>query len=314
MTTRTAASVDAGVLVSCDWLVANLHAPGLVVVEVDEQPLLYRLGHIPGAHGIDWRADLQHPFVRDIPDEDAIRRLWRRLGIDRDSEVVLYGDKNNWYACFGYWLFRLYGLRNVHILDGGRPLWLSRDLPTTRDEPLALPVTPPAPHLDAAMRAGFWHVAETLAAGGQLIDVRSPEEYRGELLTEPGYPEESAQRPGHIPGAVNIPWARATELDGRFKSRDELLVMYAADDIAEHVATITYCRIGERSAHTWFVLHELLGFPDVRNYDGSWTEWGSIMGMPIELGEQPGVLEGTCPAPVGLDGPWEVSRGPSHAG
>ncbi|HEV2776473.1 MAG TPA: sulfurtransferase [Solirubrobacteraceae bacterium] len=294
--------VAPGVLVSCDWLAANLDTPGLVIVEVDEQPLLYRLGHIPGAHGIDWRADLQHPLVRDIPDEDAVGRLWRRLGIDRDSIVVLYGDKNNWYACFGYWLFWLYGLRNLHILDGGRPLWLNQNLPITRDEPFAVPGQTPRPRLDGATRAGFWHVLATRGAGAQLIDVRSPEEYRGELLTEPGYPEEAAQRPGHIPGAVNVPWARATQLDGRFKPAHELLALYGALGRADRT-TITYCRIGERSAHTWFVLHALLGFSDVRNYDGSWTEWGSIMGMPIELGEQVGELSVPWPAPVGLDAP-----------
>jgi len=297
-----------GVLVSCDWLAANLDAPRLVIVEVDEQPLLYRLGHIPGAHGIDWRADLQHPFVRDIPDEDAVGRLWRRLGIDRDSIVVLYGDKNNWYACFGFWLFWLYGLRNLHILDGGRPLWVSQNLPMTRDEPFAVAVRPPRPRLTGSMRAGFWHVLATRGAGAQLIDVRSPEEYRGELLTEPGYPEEAAQRPGHIPGAVNVPWALATQLDGRFKPAHELLVLYGALGIRADRPTITYCRIGERSAHTWFVLHALLGFADVRNYDGSWTEWGSIMGMPIELGDQVGELSLPCPAPAGLDVPSGLSQ------
>ena len=297
-----------GVLVSCEWLAANLDAARLVIVEVDEQPLLYRLGHIPGAHGIDWRADLQHPLVRDIPDEDAVRRLWRRLGIDQDSIVVLYGDKNNWYACFGYWLFWLYGLRNLHILDGGRPLWLSQNLPMTRDEPFAVPVRPPRPRLDGSMRAGFWHVLAMRGAHAQLIDVRSPEEYRGELLTEPGYPEEAAQRPGHIPGAVNVPWALATQLDGRFKPAHDLHVLYGGLEIRADRPTITYCRIGERSAHTWFVLHALLGFADVRNYDGSWTEWGSIMGMQIELGDQVGELSLPCPAPAGLDVPSGLSQ------
>jgi thiosulfate/3-mercaptopyruvate sulfurtransferase len=282
----------------------------LVIVEVDEQPLLYRLAHVPGAHGIDWRADLQHPLVRDIPDEAAIWRLWRRLGIDGDSTVLLYGDKNNWYACFGYWLFKLYGLRSVHILDGGRPLWLQRGLPTTRDEPLAVPVEPPRPQLDGALRAGFWDVTAALRAGAQVVDVRSPEEYRGELITEPGYPDEGAQRPGHIPGAVNIPWALATQLDGRFKPREELLVLYGGLGIHADRSTITYCRIGERSAHTWFVLRELLRFADVRNYDGSWTEWGSIMGMPIELGDQPGELIEPGPAPAGLDAPRALSETP----
>ncbi len=297
------AASSPGVLVSCAWLQARLDAPRVVIVEVDEQPLLYRLAHIPGAHGIDWRADLQHPLVRDIPDAEAIERLWRRLGIEADSIVVLYGDKNNWYACFAYWLFTLYGLRNLHILDGGRPLWLHRGLPVTRDEPLAGPVAPPPAELDGAMRSGFWDVTTGLARGCQLVDVRSPEEFRGELITEPGYPQEAAQRPGHIPGAVNIPWALATELDGTFRSLEDLRALYAAHGITADRTTITYCRIGERSAHTWFVLHELLGFPEVCNYDGSWTEWGSIMGMPIELGEQPGEMTQPGPAPAGLDVP-----------
>jgi thiosulfate/3-mercaptopyruvate sulfurtransferase len=186
-------------------------------------------------------------------------------------------------------------------------MWLNRNLPKTRDEPLAVPAQTPRPRLDGATRAGFWHVLATRGAGAQLIDVRSPEEYRGELLTEPGYPEEAAQRPGHIPGAVNVPWALATQHDGRFKPAHELHALYGALGRSDRT-TITYCRIGERSAHTWFVLHALLGFSDVRNYDGSWTEWGSIMGMPIELGDEVGELSAPCPAPAGLVVPSDLRR------
>ena len=289
------------VLVDCDWLVAHLDDPDVVRLEVDEQPLIYRIGHMPGAHGLDWHTDLQDPVARDIPDAAAIRRLWRRCGIERDSTVVIYGDKNNWYACFAYWLFKMYGLENMRLLDGGRPLWISRGLPMTQEEPLPLAVDPPEPDLNPRWRAGWQDVVElTTGTGGVLIDVRSQEEYRGELLTEPGYPEEVAQRPGHIPGGLNIPWARATQVDGRFKPIDELYTLYGAQGVRADRPVISYCRIGERSAHTWFVLHELLGHENVRNYDGSWTEWGSMVGMPVALGAEIGEPSPDVPSPVGL--------------
>lgn len=290
-------------LVGCDDVLAMLDDPRLVLLEVDEQPLLYRMRHIPGAHMLDWHTDLQDPVARDLPDREAIRRLWTRLGIGEDSTVVLYGDKYNWYACFAYWLFWLYGLRRMAIIDGGRPLWLSRRLPTTTVEPLPRATAAPEPRLDGACRAAWWQLGGAGVGAPALVDVRSPQEYTGERLTEPGYPEEAAQRPGHIPGAVNLPWASATEYDGRLKSLDELELLYGAHGITRERPTITYCRIGERSAHTWFVLHRVLGHPDVRNYDGSWTEWGSMVGMPVALGDDAGSLPPGFPCAVGVDEP-----------
>jgi thiosulfate/3-mercaptopyruvate sulfurtransferase len=277
-------------LVDREWLLEHLDDPELVILEVDERPVLYRVGHIPGAHCLDWHSDLQDPVTRDIPNRDAIQALWRRTGIDDESLVVLYGDKNNWYACFAYWLFRLYGLRQLTILDGGRPAWVTSGLPLSTTESVPENSEPPPAQLDRALRASWRDVAEPKADALQLIDVRTPEEYRGEMLTEPGYPEEAAQRPGHIPGALSIPWDHATREDGSFKSPEELEGLFTAGRLERQAPTITYCRIGERSAHTWFVLHELLGWPDVRNYDGSWTEWGSMIAMPVALGDEPGRL------------------------
>jgi thiosulfate/3-mercaptopyruvate sulfurtransferase len=257
-------------LVDCDWLLAHLGDPRIVVLEVDERPLLYGVGHIPGAHCLDWHTDLQDAVTRDIPTADSIHEIWRRTGIDSDSLIVLYGDKNNWYACFGYWLFHVFGLERMAILDGGRPAWVTGGLPLTTDEPEEFAGgEPPIPVLDQHLRAGWMDVVDLASDSGQLLDVRTPEEYRGELLTEPGYPEEAAQRPGHIPGARNIPWDAATNSDGRFKSIEELTAMFDAIGVHDRDSTVTYCRIGERSAHTWFVLHELLAWRDVRNYDGS---------------------------------------------
>ncbi len=278
------------VLVDRDWLLEHLDEPELVILEVDERPVLYRVGHILGAHCLDWHSDLQDPITRDIPNSAAIQALWRRTGIDHESLVVLYGDKNNWYACFAYWLFRLYGLRRLAILDGGRPAWVTSGLPLSTTEPAPENSEPPPAQLDPNLRASWRDVAEPESDPPQLIDVRTPEEYRGEMLTEPGYPEEAAQRPGHIPGALSIPWDHATREDGSFKSPEELEPLFTASQLDRQTPTITYCRIGERSAHTWFVLHELLGWPDVRNYDGSWTEWGSMIAMPVALGEAPGSM------------------------
>lgn len=277
------------VLVGREWLLEHLDDPELVI-EVDERPVLYRIGHIPGAHCVDWHSDLQDPVTRDIPSSEAIQALWRRTGIDDESLIVLYGDKNNWYACFAYWLLRLYGLRRLAILDGGRPAWVTSGLPLSTTEPAPENSEPPPAQLDSSLRASWRDVAEPETDASQLIDVRTPEEYRGEMLTEPGYPEEAAQRPGHIPGALSIPWDHATQEDGSFKSPEELETLFTASSLDRQTPTITYCRIGERSAHTWFVLHELLGWPNVRNYDGSWTEWGSMIAMPVALGDQPGRL------------------------
>lgn len=283
-------AAEAGALVSQKWLLEHLDDPELVIMEVDERPVIYRVGHIPGAHCVDWHTDLQDPVTRDIPSGEAVAELWRRIGIDERSQVVLYGDKNNWYACFAFWLFRLYGLRRLAILDGGRPAWLTGGLPLSTAEPPPGNSRPPEARFDARLRASWRDVAHPQSDRSALIDVRTPEEYRGELLTEPGYPHEAAQRAGHIPGALNIPWDSTTREDGSFRSREELEAMFSGHGLAPRTPTITYCRIGERSAHTWFVLHELLGWPDVRNYDGSWTEWGSMVAMPLAVGEEPGLF------------------------
>lgn len=276
-------------LVSCEQLLGMLGDPRLVLLEADEQPLLYRMRHLPGAHMLDWHQDLQDPVTRDLPDAQAIRQLWARLGITRDSTVVIYGDKYNLYACFAFWVFWLYGLRRMMILDGGRSLWLSRGLPTETAESWAPVSDPPTPVLDATARAAWWHVGERDRPPA-LVDVRTPQEYTGELLAEPGYPTEVPQRAGHIPGAANIPWTSATQYDGRLKPVEELAALYGSFGVTPDRPVITYCRIGERSAHTWFVLHLVLGYPDVRNYDGSWTEWGSMVGMPVALGDEAGEL------------------------
>ncbi len=275
-------------LVSTAWLEEHLGDPGLVIVEVDEQPLMYGVGHIPGARNVQWRRDLQDQRTRDIPGVAAMRSLWARLGIVQGSTVVLYGDKNNWHACFAFWLFRMYGLQRLALLDGGRQLWLGEGRPTTTEVPpdvaaSARAAGAPEPRLDTTSRATWRDVLDAQDAT-VLLDVRTRAEYTGELLTEPGYAGETAQRPGHIPGARHAPWNLATNPDGTFLALGALRDLYAGHDVAPGRPVITYCRIGERSAHTWFVLHELLGLPDVRNYDGSWTEWGSMIGMPVELG------------------------------
>ena len=276
-----------GPLVGTAWLHDHLADPDLVVLEVDEQPLIYAVGHIPGARNVDWREDLQAHRTRDIPDAEAIRGLWQRLGITPASSVVLYGDKNNWYACFAYWLFALYGLRNLALLDGGRQLWRTEGRPTTTDVPAPAPAAEtPVPELDGASRA-TWRSVLDATGDTVLLDVRTPAEFSGEILTEPGYPQEGAQRPGHIPGARCAPWNQATNPDGTFLAAGELEALYAAYGVAADRPVVTYCRIGERSAHTWFVLHELLGYDDVKNYDGSWTEWGSMIAMPVALGGDP---------------------------
>jgi thiosulfate/3-mercaptopyruvate sulfurtransferase len=274
-----------GPLVSTAWLNEHLDDADLVLLEVDEQPLIYNVGHIPGARNVEWRRDLQADLTRDIPGPEQIRELWRALGITRTSRVVIYGDRNNWYACFAYWLFALYGLDRLALLDGGRQLWLTENRPTTTKLPAACTVADPAvPRLDEGSRATWRSV---LDAGREtvLLDVRTSAEFTGDLLTEPGYPQEAAQRPGHIPGARSAPWNQATNPNGTFLGHQALAELYAGHGIDPDRPVITYCRIGERSAHTWFVLHELLGVGGAQNYDGSWTEWGSMIGMPVENGE-----------------------------
>ncbi len=273
-------------LVSGDWLEAHLGTPGLVVVESDEDVLLYETGHIEGAVKIDWHTDLNDPVTRDYIDGEAFAKLMSRKGIRRDDTVVIYGDKSNWWAAYALWVFTLFGHEDVRLLDGGRDAWIAEDRDTTFDVPDCEPTDyPVVPRLDAPIRAYKDDVLAGLGAAS-LIDVRSPQEYTGERTHMPDYPEEGALRGGHIPTAVSIPWAKAAAPDSRFRSRRELDEIYggfAADD-----DVIAYCRIGERSSHTWFVLTHLLGHEGVRNYDGSWTEWGNAVRVPIAKGDAPG--------------------------
>lgn len=274
-------------LVTTDWLAEHLGTPGLVVVESDEDVLLYDVGHIPGAVKIDWHTDLNDPLVRDYITGEQFAELMNRKGIRRDDTVVLYGDKSNWWAAYALWVFTLFGHPDVRLLNGGRDLWLAEG----RDTTLAVPEKstsgyPVVERDDRAIRAFRDDVFAELGSA-TLIDVRSPQEYTGERTHMPDYPEEGALRGGHIPTAVSVPWARAAAELGRFRSRAELDEIYAFATTGEH-PVIAYCRIGERSSHTWFVLTHLLGVPGVRNYDGSWTEWGNVVRAPIATGDQPG--------------------------
>jgi thiosulfate/3-mercaptopyruvate sulfurtransferase len=271
-------------LVSTDWLAEHLDHPHVVVVESDEDVLLYDIGHIPGAVKVDWHMDLNDPITRDYLDEVKFAELMSSKGIGRDTTVVFYGDNFNWWAAYALWVFTLFGHPDVRLLDGGRKKWVDEGRPLTTDVPeRATAEYPVVERQDAPIRAYREDVMEHLARRGRLVDVRSPQEYRGELLHMPDYPQEGALRGGHIPGAANVPWKRAANDDATFKAVEELRAIYegeqglsATDDV------VAYCRIGERSSHTWFVLHHLLGFPNVRNYDGSWTEWGNLVRAPIE--------------------------------
>jgi len=273
-------------LVTTDWLADHLDDGGVQVVEVDEDTEAYARGHIPGAVGVHWVADLQDPVRRDFVDATAFARLQDRLGITKDTTVVLYGGNNNWFAAYAYWYYRYYRHADVRLLDGGRKLWELEGRKLVTETPVLTPTTAAyrAGTADTSIRAFRRQVEEQVAEGtATLVDVRSPEEYRGEKLAPDHLPQESAQRPGHIPGAANVPWVRAVNPDtGRFLPIDALRRLYADVFVTPDKDVIAYCRIGERSAHTWYVLHELLGFPRVRNYDGSWTEWGSLVGVPIE--------------------------------
>jgi thiosulfate/3-mercaptopyruvate sulfurtransferase len=270
-------------LVGTEWVAAHHGDPHVRLVEVDVDTTAYSTGHIPGAVGWDWRVDLQRHPVRDIPDRAEWEALLSRSGIGNDDLVVLYGDNNNWFAAFAYWLFKLYGHADVCLMDGGRVKWVAEGRELTTDSTTMVPTTYQASEADSRRRAFRDQVTATLGrADTALVDVRSPKEYSGELLAPENLPQEGAQRGGHIPGAQNVPWATAVAEDGTFKSAADLRSIYGDKGITPEKATIAYCRIGERSAHTWFVLTELLGHPDVRNYDGSWTEWGSLIGAPIE--------------------------------
>lgn len=278
------------VLVSTEWLEANLGTPGLVVVESDEDVLLYDVSHIPGAVKIDWHTDLNQSVVRDYLQGPEFAALASRSGIKRDSTVVIYGDASNWWASYALWVFKLFGHEDVRLLDGGREKWIVEGRPVTKDstsvEPTDYPVIPRDDITDRAFRH---QVLEHI--GKPMVDVRSPQEYNGERTHMPNYPQEGALRAGHIPGAQSVPWARAANEDKTFKSRAELEAIYQGEKgLKVDDDVVAYCRIGERSSHTWFVLKYLLGFTKVRNYDGSWTEWGSLVGAPIVLGDEPGVF------------------------
>lgn len=271
-------------LVETQWVADHLNDPNVRIVESDEDLLLYDTGHIPGAVKIDWVQDLNDPVVRDYLDSERFAALMRAKGISNDTTVVLYGDKHNWWATYAFWVFKLFGHRDVRIMNGGRAKWIAEGRPLTREVPSYPPgnyVAPP--RNDAEIRAFRDQVLEFVRQRkGVLVDVRSPQEYTGERTHMPDYPQEGTLRGGHIPTAVNIPWARAVNEDSTFKSVEELRELYAAQGVTPDKEVIAYCRIGERSSHTWFVLTYLLGFPNVRNYDGSWTEWGNSVGLPIE--------------------------------
>ena len=274
------------VLVDAGWVQAHSGDEGVVLVEVDEDTTAYDKGHIKGAVKVDWKKDLQDPVRRDFVDRAGFEALLSARGISNDDTVILYGGNNNWFAAYAYWYFKLYRHPRVKLLDGGRKKWEldSRELVT--DVPLRPSTAYRAQEQDSSIRA---HRDEVIAAIGRLnlIDVRSPDEFAGRLLAPAHLPQEQAQRGGHIPGAKNVPWSKAAAEDGTFKPDEALRVLYADEaGLDSGRDTIAYCRIGERSAHTWFVLHELLGLPDVKNYDGSWTEYGSLVGVPIEVGDE----------------------------
>jgi thiosulfate/3-mercaptopyruvate sulfurtransferase len=271
------------VLVDAEWARAHIDDPNVRFVEVDVDTAAYAEGHIPGAVAWNWTSQLSDGVRRDIVSREDLGKLLSDSGIGPETTIVLYGDNNNWFAAWAYWQLKLFGVEDVKILDGGRKLWLAQGLPTSADVPSYDPTGIDLPLVDLSHRAFRQEVLDHINRdGAALIDVRSPGEYSGELLAPAALPQEGAQRGGHVPGAANIPWATAVREDGTFKDADELRELYAAKGITPDKDIIAYCRIGERSSHTWFVLHELLGFDRVRNYDGSWTEYGSLVGVPIE--------------------------------
>ncbi|WP_022885176.1 sulfurtransferase [Glaciibacter superstes] len=280
-------------LVSTEWLAEHANDPGLVLLESDEDVLLYETGHIPGALKIDWHTDLNDPVERDFIGSDAFAAVAGSKGITRDSTVVIYGDKNNWWAAYALWVFTLFGHEDVRLVDGGRDKWVAEGRELTTDVPVVTPAEyPVVARNDAPVRA----LKEDVLAhfGNPLVDVRSPEEYSGERTSMPAYPEEGALRGGHIPSAASVPWSRAAAADATFRGREELDAIYRGEaGLKDGDPVIAYCRIGERSSHTWFVLTHLLGFENVRNYDGSWVEWGNAVRVPIAVGPD----QGDAPSP-----------------
>ncbi len=278
------------VLVTTQWVADHIDDPKVRIIESDEDVVLYRISHIPNSVKVDWHTDLQDPVVRDFVGPEQFAALMSPLGISNDTTVVFYGDRSNWWAAYVYWLFKMYGHGPAKLMDGGRAKWKAEGRPMTQDVPSFPPANYRVPGVDPSVRALMSEVLEfiggpnsqTLPAGRALVDVRSPGEYRGELLHMPDYPQEGALRGGHIPGARNLPWGNAVNQDGTFKSAEQLREIYEQEGITPDKDVIVYCRIGERSSHSWFVLHELLGYPRVRNYDGSWTEWGNAVRVPIE--------------------------------
>jgi thiosulfate/3-mercaptopyruvate sulfurtransferase len=271
------------VLVETEWLEQHLDDENIRIVEVDENPALYADAHIPGAIGFDWKKDLQDQVKRDFLGPEAFGELLGSRGISDEHTIVLYGDRNNWFAAYTYWYLKYYGHEDVKLLNGPREKWIAENRATTKDVPSYEPQSFIAQEGDPAIRAKRDEVMAALDKDTHLVDVRSPQEYSGELIAMAGYEQEGAQRGGHIPGAASVPWSQAVKEDGTFKSADDLRELYTSKGVIDGGApVIAYCRIGERSAHTWFVLHELLGLDDVKNYDGSWTEWGNMVDVPVE--------------------------------
>jgi thiosulfate/3-mercaptopyruvate sulfurtransferase len=274
-------------LVSADWAEKNLETPGIVFVEVDEDTTAYDGGHIPGAVKIDWKKDLQDPIRRDFVNQDQFSALLSARGISNNDTVILYGGNNNWFAAYAYWYFKLYGHGDIKLLDGGRKKWELDARPYSKDVPVREQTSYRASAPDLSIRAFRDEVVQSIGAKN-LVDVRSPDEYAGRLLAPAHLPQEQSQRAGHIPTAISVPWSKAANEDGTFKSDDDLAKIYGEAGLDGSKDTIAYCRIGERSSHTWFVLKELLGQQNVKNYDGSWTEYGSLIGVPIAIGDEPG--------------------------
>jgi len=284
MSTDSRGYAHPDVLVSTDWVAEHANDSTIRIVESDEDVLLYNIGHIPGSIKLDWHTDLNDPMVRDYIDQGQFQALMRRNGIGNETTVVFYGDKSNWWATYAFWVFQLFGHTNAKIMDGGRAKWIEEGRELTRD----IPTYPATDYVaqkrdDTKLRAFRDEVLAHVEESNPLVDVRSPGEYKGELLHMADYPQEGAMRGGHIPGAKSVPWSRAVNEDGTFRSADELRAIYEEEQgLLPTDDVVAYCRIGERSSHTWFVLSYLLGYEQVRNYDGSWTEWGNAVGLPIE--------------------------------